>query len=74
MDLQQVFDSSVVPATYSAAGYVQESPPMKVVGTYSAVTHSQETPFSGRCIARGASVLPGSPIHGAETPSLPKAS
>ena len=72
MDLQQVCDSSVVPATYSAVGHVQESPPMKVAGTYSAVIHSQETPFSGRRIASGASMLPGSPIHGTETPSLTK--
>ena len=47
MELQQVRESTVVPATYSAVGNVQESPSMEVVGTYSVVTHSQETPSSG---------------------------
>ena len=47
VELQQVCDSSVVPATYSVVGHVQESPPVEVTGNYSAVTHSQETLSSG---------------------------
>ena len=34
VELQEVHNFSVEPATYSAVGHVQESPPMEVSGTY----------------------------------------